>query len=321
METCQSPRKVLLEAWQLALQVWRLYSNPFSRHDFTLPQLFACLILREMLKLSYRKAEKLLRDSPDWLREIGMSKSPDHNTLWRAFKLLVETKHVNRMLDLQAKMFDEARLLQLSSKPLTIDSTCFERRHRSRHYDRVCRKMHLLEGGKYTEKTDQELNRSRSRKVRQMPKLALAVASACHLILAARTHTGNGSDHPDFDPLLYRAWKRAPVKIVVADAGYDSEKNHRLARLDMNVRSIIPPKIGRPSDKPAKRHYRRLMQNRFRRKADKKYYSQRAQSETVNSMMKRNLGDSLRSIKPQRREQEMFLRTLTHNFMLLSALK
>jgi len=33
-------------------------------------------------------------------------------------------------------------------------------------------------------------------------------------------------------------------------------------------------------------------------------------------MMKRNFGDALRSIRPKRREQEMMLRTLTHNVML-----
>jgi transposase len=43
---------------------------------------------------------------------------------------------------------------------------------------------------------------------------------------------------------------------------------------------------------------------------------QRAQSETVNSMMKRNLGDALRSILDDRREQEMLLRSLTHNLLL-----
>ncbi len=33
-------------------------------------------------------------------------------------------------------------------------------------------------------------------------------------------------------------------------------------------------------------------------------------------MIKRNLGDALRSVLPKRREQEMLLRTLTHNLML-----
>jgi hypothetical protein len=73
------------EAHRLASRVWPTSAHPCSRHDFTLPQLFACLVVREMMKLSYRKAEALLRDAPHWLADIGMSRAPDHNTLWRAF--------------------------------------------------------------------------------------------------------------------------------------------------------------------------------------------------------------------------------------------
>ena len=58
------------------------------------------------------------------------------------------------------------------------------------------------------------------------------------------------------------------------------------------------------------------MRQRFARRADRGAYGQRAQSETVNSMIKRNCGDALRSALPKRREREMLLRALTHNFML-----
>jgi hypothetical protein len=318
----------MIEAHRTASLVWKDHASPFSRHDgFTLPQLFACLVVREMLKLSYRKAEQLLRDSPQWLAAIGMARAPDHNTLWRASGLLLATQKVNRVLDLQARLFDRQRLLKTSIKPLSIDSTCYEERHHSHHYDRVCKKMGLKRGSKYAAKTagkadPAEVNRSRSAKVRAMPKLALAVAASCHLILAARAHTGNGSDSPDFQPLLWRAWKRVRrVKVAVADAGFDSEKNHRFSRLDLSVRSIIPPKIGRPSDKPPRSRFRRLMHWRFKRKADRRCYGQRAQSETVNSMMKRNFGESMRAVLPRRREQEMLLRVLTHNLMLVAALE
>ena len=84
----------------------------------------------------------------------------------------------------------------------------------------------------------------------------------------------------------------------------------------MGVRSVIPPDIGRPSDKPPAGRFRRLMRQRFARKADRRTYGQRAQSETVKSMFKRDFGDALRSVLPKRREQEMLLRTMTHNLML-----
>ena len=142
------------------------------------------------------------------------------------------------------------------------------------------------------------------------------MAAAGHRIPAARASIGNGSDAPDFEPLSFHSWRRAKVIKVVADAGYDSEADHRLARLDMGVRSVIPPKIGRPSKSPPAGCHRRLMKSRFKRKADAKLYGQRSRSETTNSMMKRNSGESLRSIRPERRKQEMMLRSLVHNLML-----
>jgi len=160
-------------------------------------------------------------------------------------------------------------------------------------------------------------DRRRSRTVKRLPKLSIAVASACHLILAARATTGMGSDHPHFEPLLFDAWRRADVKVAAADAGYDSEANHRIGRLDMGVRTVIPPDIGRPSDKPPTTHYRRLMRQRFDREADKATYGQRWQVETVNSMIKRNLGSALRARTARRRSMELLLRCITHNIMVL----
>jgi transposase len=59
------------------------------------------------------------------------------------------------------------------------------------------------------------------------------------------------------------------------------------------------------------------MAQRNKRKADQKHYSQRAQSETAHSMIKRNLGSALRARKPEMQKKEMMLRVLTHNIMLL----
>lgn len=314
---------VLGAAYQLALEILPDHYHKCSRHDFTLAQLLACLVLRQFYDLSYRGAEQLLRDSPQWLADIGLSVAPDHNTLWRAMGCIVKPGRVNRILDGLAKRFDEAGFLHLSQKPLALDSTCFEEHHRSHHYDRRCRQMgRKIDGeeGKEPEKPGswgKKVNASRRRKARSIPKLSVAVASGCHLVLAASVRTGNRSDAPDFEDLLFRSRKRANVKTVVADAGYDSEANHRIARQEMGVRSIIPPRIGRPTEKLPRGRWRRHMAKRFAKKADKKLYGQRSQSETVHSMIKRNQGSALRSRTPDRREKEMLLRVLTHNIALL----
>jgi Transposase DDE domain len=318
METNKSALQLMLRAYEVGQRIWPDYSSRYSRQEFTQPQLFACLAVRESLKLSYRRAEVFLRDVPDWLAKIDLNHAPDHNTLWRAFGKLLKKSRIAKALDLLAE--DATQLgKELARKPLSIDSTCYEPRHRSKHYDRVCRRMQREQKAKREKppgKWGKSVNASRSRKIRAMPKLALAVAAASHRILAAKATLGNGSDAPDFKPLLSESRRRGRVRTAVADAGYDSEKNHEIARYEMKVRSIIPPKIGRPTSKPPEGRFRRLMKQRFARRADARHYGQRSQSETVNSMMKRNLGEYLRSIRKPRRKQELLLKAVVHNIML-----
>src|SRR6266576_160693 len=76
MLTCKSPRKVMLVAHRLAAQALPRFSSRFSRHDFTLPQLFACLVVMEQQRRSYRGAEALLRDGRSWCRALGLSTQP-----------------------------------------------------------------------------------------------------------------------------------------------------------------------------------------------------------------------------------------------------
>jgi hypothetical protein len=316
MRTSQSPRTVLRVAYHLARQTLPERDCKFSRHDYTLAQLFACLVVREFYGLSYRRAEALLADSPAWLADIGLGRAPDHNTLWRAFERLLSNRRCGRMLDLLAELFAKAKLLSPRRvRILALDSTCFERHHRSAHYDRRCRKMavkHANRPGKW----GRTVNAQRGNSLRRMPKLAVAVDAGCHLILAVRTRLGNGSDSPDFAPLLRQASRRAGVAVVVADAGYDGEHNHRLAREDLGVRSLIPPSVGRPTTKPPGGRWRRHMAKRLKQKTGKKQYGQRAQSETTHSMIKRNQSSALRSRTPERQKKEMMLRALVHNIAL-----
>ncbi len=79
MLTCKSPKKVMWAAYCLARESLPEYSSKFSRKDFTLPQLFACLAVKEFLRRSYRGAEALLTDSEPWCEGIGLRKVPDHN--------------------------------------------------------------------------------------------------------------------------------------------------------------------------------------------------------------------------------------------------
>lgn len=138
MITCKSPAAVMRAAHALGAELFDEHSHAFSRKDFTLPQLFACLVLREHQKKSYRGTEELLRDCSDLRAAAGLARAPDHNTICRAFAHLVKPAKMNRALDLQAAAA-RARGLNIkgdSVKPATLDSTCFESRHVSRHFEK-----------------------------------------------------------------------------------------------------------------------------------------------------------------------------------------
>ena len=168
-------------AWELGRQVLPDHSSKFSRKDYTLPQLFACLVLREHQKKSYRGIEALLRDSQQWCRDIGLEKVPDHNTLCRAFVVIVTLRRTGKMLDLLAESFAKAKTLQLARMPLAMDTTCFESHHLSRHYEKRRAQTRA--------KTEKSQENGRSAAVKRLPKMGIAVATACHAILSIRTRT------------------------------------------------------------------------------------------------------------------------------------
>jgi hypothetical protein len=171
------------------------------------------------------------------------------------------------MLDQTARWANDRKLIQGRVKPLALDSSMFESRHVSRHFEKRQQQSERDKRRKREKIAEKRAsNLRRSRVVRRLPKLSLAVASSCHLILAARATTGGGADQPFFKPLLQDARRRAPVGVAVADAGYDSEDNHIIARQEMGIRSIIPPNTGRPSKKPPPARHRRNMYYRFKRR-------------------------------------------------------
>src|SRR3954466_3565610 len=143
MLTCKSPRKVMRAAYHLASQSLPDHTSKFSRKDFTLPQLFACLVVKEQMKRSYRGAEALLRDCDNWLRDVGLSRAPDHNTLCRAAKFLLKACRGNRLPDPVPRRGrggggggGGGGLRGLQKNPGPFAPPCLGPRHASRHYER-----------------------------------------------------------------------------------------------------------------------------------------------------------------------------------------
>lgn len=196
-----------------------------------------------------------------------------------------------------------------------------ESHHVSGHFEKRRRQTARQARKKKTRKQKQyDANRRRSATNKRLPKLSLAVQASSHLILAAKATTGLGADHKYFVPLMLDADRRMCLEFALADAGYDSEDNHRLARDELKIRSLIPATCGRPGADGPTGHYRRLMRRRLKSGPDKKCYGQRWQAETVNSMIKRNLGSACRARTATGRKKDMLLRVVTHNLMIVANL-
>lgn len=121
------------------------------------------------------------------------------------------------------------------------------------------------------------------------PKLGVVCGTDDHFIFALEAGRGPRPDVDEFRPLVAEALRIVKLSQLAADAGYDSEPNHRYARDEHGIRTIIPAKHGRPTDKTPTGRYRRLMKMRFDRVA----YRRRSQVETVISMLKRRQGASV----------------------------
>jgi hypothetical protein len=109
--------------------------------------------------------------------------------------------------------------------------------------------------------------------------------------------------------LNLRPWR------VLADKGYDAEHNHRLCRRELGVATTaIPLNPRNHGRKWPKTPYRRLMKKRF----PKSKYRQRVQAHSGFSRHKRRLGSALAAKREDHQFNELRVRVLTHNLMLLA---
>jgi hypothetical protein len=147
--------------------------------------------------------------------------------------------------------------------------------------------------------------------------------TASHLFLSAHVSKGPSQDSPQFKPAARAAQARCPLDTLLGDTGYDAEHNHAYGREGLKIRSTVFPLNRRNAGRRRpKTRYRAQMQRRFRRRPRRsrrrRVYGQRWQVESGWSRQKRRLGSALRARKWTNQKQEILLRVLTHNLMLLA---
>lgn len=296
--TSKSPRKVLLAAHAAAKEALPEYAHRNSPKRFTQHQLFACLVLKTFHKVDYRGIEAILADSPALREAIGMKRVPHFTTLHKAEMRLLKLASATRLLEATITLAIRAKCMKRRVLLAAVDGTGFETRHISSYY--VSRRKRCQKGYETTSYT-------------RFPKAGILCDCASHMILSVVTGRGPGPDIKHFRKALSSVPDVVHVETILADAGYDSEASHVYAREDCGIRSIIPPKIGRPTAKPPSGRWRRVMATRF----NKQKYGQCWQYETVTSMIKRLLGSALRARTYWRQCREITLRAIALNVRIL----
>ena len=289
----------MLAAYITAKNALPEYASRYSPKKFTQHQLFACLVLKIFWKTDYRGIVAMLADLPELRNVIGLTQVPHFTTLQKAEKRLLRSSAGGALLRSTIRLAIKTKIMKRKVKLAAIDSTGFESHHISSYFvkrrQRGCKE--LYQTTKYT----------------RYPKASIICDSQSHIILAVKPGRGPSPDISDFKSTVGQAHSYVSIETILADAGYDSEANHHYARDILGIRTVIPPKHGRPSSKPPCGRWRRLMYKRF----DREKYGQRWQIETVNSMIKRLQSSALRAHEYWSQQREIVLRILTHNVMII----
>lgn len=298
MKTSKSPNAVAAVAYATAKRALPQYLHLKSPKKFTQHQLVACLVLKEFFTTDYRGITEILLDSQDLKHILELDEVPHYTTLQKAAQRLTKKAVLEKLIREILHSAIHAKMLPKHVRLAAIDGTGFESHHISAYF--VKRKAKGEERYQMTTYT-------------RYPKVGIVVDSATHLVLSGVPERGPYPDIVHFEKAIVLAEKNIHSKILTADAGYDSEKSHAFARETYNIRTIIPPKIGRRTSKLPSGKWRKVMATRF----NKLLYGQRWQVETVNSMIKRNLGSFLRARSYWSQCREMMLRLFVHNVMIV----
>lgn len=252
-------------ALEVAATVLPPYRSRFSKRQFTQPQLLAVLCLMRYEDWTFRETEVRLREHAELRRVLRLSSVPDYTTLYRFLKRLDEST-LHQALGEAARRLGRVNPQRRRRARVAVDATGLAQGAVSTFF--VRRMYHH---------TNQPLP------WRHWLKWLTVVDVDRQRILAQTARTAPWNDCANLPALVGAANQVAPIGMVLADAEFDSERNHTYIRQQIRARSIIPAKRGK---KTWRIHgVRAAMRQNFPRRQ----YGRRALVETVFSTVKRKL--------------------------------
>lgn len=298
-QTSKSPSAVARTAYAAAKVSLPAYTHLKSPKKFTQHQLVACLVLKEFFTTDYRGIAAILEDSSDLQKILELKQIPHFTTLQKTAQQVFNKKYFQKLLQGILKEAKKRKIMENTIKLAALDGTGFDSHHVSRYF---------------VQRRDREVKEKyQTAHYQRYPKAGIICDTKNHLIISGVPERGPQFDRTHFRQAVKEAVDQTAINKLAADAGYDGENSHVYAREKFKIETIIPPLHGRKTVKLPVGKYRRLMATKF----DKESYGQRWQIETVNSMLKRNLGSFLRARNYWSQCREILLRLFTHNVMIV----
>jgi len=250
-------------ALAIATKVLRLYRSKYSKHTFTQPQLLAILCLMRYEDWTFRETEVRLQEHVELRRALGLKQAPDYTTFYRFMRRLSAERI---QIALQEAALETIKNGPAKRAVFAVEATG------------------LAPGAMSTFFINRKRDRGEGLPWRFWLKWVVVVETKHQLLLAQIAKRGPYNDCALLRPLLDMAHQVMPAaSLVLADAEFDSERNHKHIREVHHMQSIIPAKRGKKTWKL--KGIRARMKNNF----PAKKYSQRNLIETVFSVVKRKL--------------------------------
>jgi hypothetical protein len=249
-------------ALEIAKRVLPLYRNKFSKHTFTQPQLLAILCLMRYEDWTFRETEVRLCEHVELRQALLLHQVPDHTTLYRFMQRLdLETIQHALQEVVNAVLKDRSEWQTV----FAVDATG------------------LAPGAISTFFINRKRDRGQGLPWRYWLKWVVVVETKQQLLLAQIAKRGPYNDCALLRPLVDIAHKVIPGTCVLADAEFDSERNHRHIREVHKMKSIIPAKRGK------KTWHIKGIRASMRANFPAQAYRERNLIETVFSVVKRKL--------------------------------
>ena len=214
-------------ALQVAKAVLPRYRSRFSKHQFNQPQLLAILCLMRYEDWTFREAEVRLGEHRELRQALGLGSVPDFTTLYRFLQRLDDLT-IDRAVGETVRRLRGTRRKGRRRARVAVDATGLAQGAVSTFF---VRRMHH--------------HGQKPLPWRHWLKWVVVADLDQQFLLSQIARRGPWNDCANLPAVVEAASQQTRIGLVLADAEFDSERNHTYIRQQLGAQSVIPAKRGK----------------------------------------------------------------------------